>query len=89
MKLKIAIISACFAVTAGGAQAQGPTLIGCYKKVKVPAQYEVSKTLIKEPVRKYIKRNGRYELVEYAAIYQEDRKLIKEEYFVMKEVVCN
>ena len=89
MKLKTAILTTCFAATAAMAQAQEPTVIGCYVKAKVPAQYEVSKTLIKEPVRKYIKRNGRYELVEYPAIYREDRKLIKEEYFVMKEVVCD
>jgi hypothetical protein len=48
----------------------------------------VTKTKIKDAERKYVKRNGRYELLEYPAIFREDKKLIKEEYYVMQQIVC-
>jgi hypothetical protein len=65
-----------------------PRLLGCYQKVLVPAEYHVTKTKIKDAERKYVKRNGRYELLEYPAIFREDKKLIKEEYYVMQQIVC-
>lgn len=74
---------------ATSAQAEGPRLLGCYKKVLVPAQYHVTKSLVKKAERKYVKRNNRYELLEYPAVYQEHKKLIKGEYYVMREVSCN
>jgi hypothetical protein len=74
---------------ATSAHAEGPRLLGCYKKVLVPAEYHVTKTKIKDAERKYVKRNGRYELLEYPAVYQEHKKLIKGEYYVMREVSCD
>lgn len=64
-------------------------LIACYKQVKVPAKYKVSKVLIKAAERKYIKRNGRIELVEYPAIYREDREKISDEHLLMQQIPCN
>lgn len=76
-------------VLATGAAAEGePRLIACYQKVTKPAQYSVKKVLIKKPERKYLKRNGRIELVEYPAVYREDRTLLREEHIVMQEIPC-
>ncbi|WP_101066322.1 hypothetical protein [Roseovarius salinarum] len=82
---------ACAAAAPAAAETQQgkARLIACYQRVVVPAQYEETKVKIKEPVRKYIKRNGRIELVEYPAIYRVDRKLVKEEHVEMQEIPCN
>jgi len=88
MKYTALMLCAAMIAASGAAQAQGPKLIGCYQKVLVPAQYDVKKVLVKEPVRKYIKRNNRIELVEYPAVYREDKTLVRDEYFVMKEIAC-
>lgn len=91
MNVRTAMMGACLAMTAVAAQAgEGkPRLLGCYQKVLVPAQYEVTKTKIKEAERKYVKRNGRYELLEYPAVFREDKKLIKKEYYVMQKIPCD
>lgn len=87
---KLAItLGATMIALSSTAHAQEPRLIGCYQRVLVPAEYDVKKILVKEPVRKYIKRNGRIELVEYAAIYREEKTLVKDEYYVMQEISCN
>jgi len=79
----------CALMTGGAAHAQDPKLIGCFQQVHVPAQYEVTKVKIKEAERKYIRRNGRIELIEYAPVYREDKKLIREAYQVMQEIPCD
>ena len=91
MKMTTAMIGACLGMAAAVAQAgEGkPRLLGCYQRVLVPAEYQVTKTKIKAAERKYVKRNGRYELLEYPAVYREDKRLIKEEYYVMQKVPCN
>lgn len=91
MRMKTAMIGAALAMTAAAVQAgEGkPRLLGCYKRVLVPAEYKVTKTKIKEAERKYVKRNGRYELLEYPAVYRENRTLIKEKYYVMQKIPCN
>ena len=91
MKMKSILMGLCLAAIGTAAQASEgkPRLLGCYKKVLVPAEYHVTKTKIKEAERKYVKRNGRYELLEYPAIYEEHRTLIKGEYYVMREIACN
>lgn len=63
-------------------------LLNCFRKVLVPAQYHVSKKLVKPKERRYVKRNGIIELREYPAVYQEIRRKVKDEYFVMQEVHC-
>ncbi len=92
MKLKSIMIGAGIAVLAATAAQAGegqPRLLGCYERVLVPAQYNVKKTKIKDAERKYVKRNGRWELLEYPAIYEEHKTLIKGEYYVMREIACN
>ncbi|MEQ9260768.1 MAG: hypothetical protein RIG84_16905 [Roseovarius sp.] len=88
MKLNSLLIGAGMVLAAGMAQAQEPRLLGCYQRVLVPAEYHVTKRKIKDPERKYVKRNGRYELLEYPAVYEEKKTLIKGEYYVMREISC-
>ncbi len=66
-----------------------PRLLGCYQRALVPAEYDIKKTLVKKAERKYVKRNGRYELLEYPAVYQEHKTLIRGEYYVMQEIECD
>jgi len=92
MKLKTAFVAAGLSLAAAVAQAETategqPRLLGCYQRVLVPAQYKVTK--IKEAERKYVKRNGRYELLEYPAVYEEHKQLIKKEYYVMQQIACD
>lgn len=89
MKLNTLLLGAGLAAAASVAQADQPRLLGCYQRVLVPAQYHVKKTKIKDAERKYVKRNGRYELLEYPAVYEEHKTLIKGEYYVMREISCN
>lgn len=63
--------------------------VGCFQEVKVPAQYTVKRVLIKDSYRQYIKRsNGRIDLMEYPAVYREDKTQVAEAHTVMREVVC-
>lgn len=91
MTLKRLFIAACTIVVAPIANAEegGPRLLGCFQRVVVPAEYHVTKTLIKKEERKYVKRNGRYELLEYPAIYKENKRLIRAEYHKMQEIPCD
>ncbi len=64
--------------------------IGCFRQVTVPAEYSVTKKKIKDSYRVYVKRsNGRIDLMEYPAVYEETKHLVKESYSLMKEVDCN
>jgi len=84
--LSVAVLG--FAVVNSPAMAQEPKILGCFKKVLMPAQYNVTKKLIKDAERKYIKRGETYTLVEYPPVYEEEKTLVKEAYYVMKEVAC-
>jgi len=85
--LILAALATCVAMPAYASEGK-PRLLGCYQRVLVPAEYDVKKTKIKDAVRKYVKRNGRYELLEYPAVYQEHKTLIRGEYYVMQEIQC-
>ena len=78
----------CASLSATMAHSQEAKLLGCYKRVLVPAQYHVTKTLIKKSHKKYVERNGRFELLEYPPVYKEDRTMIKGPYYVMREIKC-
>lgn len=84
------VLALSFVASASEAKtpAKGEKLIGCYDKVLVPAEYDVKHKLVEPATRKYVKRNGRIELWEYAAVYEEIKTLIKDEYFVMKQISC-
>ncbi len=83
-------VVACFALlaTTPEAVADKARVIACYKEINVPARYDVKEVLIQEPSRKYVRRNGLVLLLEYPAIYREDKTLIEAEHIVMREVVC-
>lgn len=74
--------------SASAVQADKARVVACYKEVTVPAKYEISKVLLKAPERKYVRRNGLVLLLEYPAVYREDKKLIEAEHVLMREVVC-
>lgn len=90
MKTFKTVIVAVLAVMASApaATADKARVIACYKEVTVPARYDVKEVLVQEPSRKYVRRNGLVLLVEYPAIYREDKTLIEAEHIVMREVVC-
>ncbi|WP_113910915.1 hypothetical protein [Roseovarius dicentrarchi] len=81
---------ACLALltTAPGAVADKARVVACYKEVTVPARYDVKKVLVKETSRQYVRRNGLVLLLEYPAIYREDKTLVEAEHVLMREVVC-
>ncbi|MCZ0810991.1 MAG: hypothetical protein ACQEVT_11695 [Pseudomonadota bacterium] len=87
--MKRVLFLTCALMAAGTAHAQDPKLIGCFQKVHVPAQYDVKKIKIKDAERKYVKRNGRIELIEYAPVFREEKTLLKEAYEVMQEIPCD
>jgi len=94
MKMSLAALAgAVVLMAASDARAQEPTqrerLLACYQQVKVPAKYSVNKVKIKEAERKYIRRNNRIELVEYPAVYREDRTLVEPAHVVMQEIPCD
>jgi len=70
------------------AQAEKARVLACYKEITVPARYSTNKVLLKEPTRKYVRRDGLVLLIEYPAVYREDKKLIEAEHIVMREVAC-
>lgn len=95
--LRLTAISAALAVTASFAWADDSRvdgkgerykLVSCHKNVEVPAQYKVSKKLIKKPHRKYVQRGHVIELREYPAVYKEIRTKVRDAYIVLKEVPC-
>lgn len=69
---------------------ENATRIGCFQQVEVPATYSVKRVEIKKSHRKYIKRtNGRIDLMEYPAVYREDKTLVAKAHTVMREVKCS
>lgn len=86
--IMLAVCCAQPGIAAEDPKAQNARLLKCYEKVLVPAKYAVSKKLVKPVTRKYVHRGGLVELWEYPAVYEEIRKLIAEEYFLMREAPC-
>ena len=63
-------------------------ILACYKEVDMPAKYSVKKVLAKEAERKYVRRNGLVLLLEYPAVYREDKTLVERAHVLMREVHC-
>jgi hypothetical protein len=85
----IALVTMVFGmpVVAEGSKA---TRVGCFQQVQEPAQYSIKRVKIKDSYRQYVKRtNGQIDLMEYPAVYREDKKLVSEAHTVMREIVCN
>lgn len=71
------------------ASAQKSKRLGCFIQVNVPAQYSVKKIKVKDSYRQYVKRvNGQIDLMEYPAVYREEKKLIKGPEIIMRQVKC-
>ncbi|WP_138423219.1 hypothetical protein [Maritimibacter alexandrii] len=65
-------------------------LLACFNEVMVPAKYSVKKVLMEPARQAYVKRStGRVELVEYPAVYREERTLVEASYKLMKPIPCN
>ncbi len=63
-------------------------ILACYKEVKIPAKYDVQKILVKKAEQKYLRNAQFVYLVEYPAVYREEKTLIAAEHIVMREVDC-
>lgn len=71
------------------ASAQKSKRLGCFVQVNVPAKYSVKKIKIKDSYRQYVKRtNGQIDLMEYPAVYREEKKLIAGPEIIMRQVAC-
>jgi hypothetical protein len=92
-------LTACLALTAGTAVAEERyinigndrvRLLACFNEVVVPAKYSTRKILMEPARQAYVKRTtGRVELVEYPAVYREEKTLIEPSYKLMKPIPCN
>ena len=64
-------------------------IIGCFEEVLVPATYTVKKVKLKDAYQQYERQaNGLVYLLEYPAVFREDRTLHTEEHIVMRPVTC-
>ena len=63
-------------------------VVACFKEVNVPAKYSVKKVRVKEAERKYVRRDGLVLLLEYPAVYREDKTLVEPAHVLMREVKC-
>ena len=64
-------------------------LIACFEDVMMPAKYLVEHVLVTPAKRQYVKRrNGTVELVEYPALYVEERTLLEPAYRELRQIPC-
>jgi len=64
-------------------------LLACYQEVVKPAEYYVTKELVKPAEKKYIRRNDRVELIENPAVFKEHRTLKSPRAIVLQEIPCD
>jgi len=73
-------------VDVNGRQAR---LIACFEDVLMPAKYLVEHVLVREAYRQYVKRkSGQVELVEYPAVYRQERTLLEPAHRLLRETRC-
>lgn len=73
-------------VEVDGARAR---LLACFEEVLMPAKVLVEPILIEPKKRQYVKRrNGTIELVEYPAVYVEERTVLEPEYIEYRQIPC-
>lgn len=89
MKKTIMTAVAATLISATGAFAWEGTPIVCYDKHFVAPQYAVTKTL-KKPAKTMMEHNKHGQVVEmyYPPVYIENRVLIAEGHFVMRQAPC-
>ena len=64
-------------------------LIACFEEVMMPAKYLVEHVLVTPAKRQYVKRrNGTVELVEYPAVYVEERTLLEPGHLELRQIPC-
>lgn len=64
-------------------------LIACFEDVMMPAKYLVEHILVTPEKRQYVKRrDGTVELVEYPAVYRQERTLLEPAYRELRQVPC-
>ena len=64
-------------------------LLACFEEVTVPAKYSTKKILMEAARQAYVKRaTGQIDLVEYPAVYREEKTLVEPEYKLMKQIAC-
>ncbi|WP_147438888.1 hypothetical protein [Roseovarius spongiae] len=63
-------------------------ILACYKEVTIPAKYHVTKVLVSKASQHYLRKGGLVYLVEYPAVYRENKRLVEPEHIVMREVGC-
>ena len=80
--------AAAVAITATAASAWEGRTVACFDKHYVGPTFETSHVLVKPAKEQYEHKNGRIELVRYAAVYREHKTLVSEGKWVMKEVSC-
>ena len=88
MKSILTATAAAVVLSAGSAMAWEGRTVACFDKHWVGPTYSVKNVLVKPAKEKYEHKNGRIELVRYAAVYRQHKSLEKEGMWVMKEVSC-
>ncbi len=88
MKSILTAAAAAFVLTAGSAMAWEGRTVACFDKHWVGPTYTAKNVLVKPAKEKYEHKNGRIELVRYAAVYRQHKTLATEGMWVMKEVSC-
>ncbi len=64
-------------------------LIACFEDVMMPAKYLVEHVLVTPEKRQYVqRRNGTIELVEYPAVYRQERTLLEPAHRVFRQIPC-
>lgn len=79
---------AASASTSKGKMDPNARILACYKEVTIPAKYSVKKVLVTPAKQQYLRKGQLVYLVEYPAVYREDKTLIEPEHIVMREVKC-
>ncbi|UXX83730.1 hypothetical protein [Roseovarius pelagicus] len=87
----LALIAAVSMAQAGSSTTKldpNAKILACYKEVTIPAKYDVKKVLVKKAEQKYLRQGNLVYLVEYPAVYREDKTLVEAEHIVMRQVGC-
>ena len=88
MKSILTATAAAVVLSAGSALAWEGRTVACFDKHWVGPTYSTKNVLVKPAKEKYEHKNGRIELVRYAAVYRQHKTLKSEGMWVMKEVSC-
>jgi len=88
MKSILTAAAVAVVLSAGSALAWEGKTVACFDKQWVGPAYKAHNVLVKPAKEKYEHKNGRVELVRYAAVYREHRSQVSEGKWIMKQVSC-